>query len=456
MTDKMVWNNEKQPRVRFAPSPTGFLHIGGVRTALFNFLFAKKNGGLYYLRIDDTDKERSKKEYEEEIIAGFQKLGLLWDNKEIIRQSERLILYKKYLEKLLTEDKAYISNETNVKEGERAEVIRLRNPNKKIEFEDLVRGKVVFDTSELGDFVIAKSLDEPIYHFASVIDDLEMAITHVIRAEEHLSNTPRQILIQEAVGAESPIYAHVPLILAADRSKLSKRQGAVTLKEFLEQGYLPEGILNYLALLGWHPADNQEIFSLSELIEAFDLNRVQKGGAIWNTEKLNWVNREHLNKIPNLQIVIADKIKEVLRLGENKETEIILEKIAPIVLERISKFGDIKEMADRGELAYFFQAPEYPKEMLFWKKDKDSSRTYERLVKVREILGGEASLGGFASKYKNELLALAEKEGRGEVLWPLRVALSGLEKSPDPFVLLKILGEKEALLRIDKAINILV
>src|SRR3989338_1934945 len=198
----MVWNNEKQPRVRFAPSPTGFLHIGGVRTALFNFLFAKKNGGLYYLRIDDTDKERSKKEYEEEIIAGFQKLGLLWDNKEIIRQSERLILYKKYLEKLLTEDKAYISNETNVKEGERAEVIRLRNPNKKIEFEDLVRGKVVFDTSELGDFVIAKSLDEPIYHFASVIDDLEMAITHVIRAEEHLSNTPRQILIQEAVGAE--------------------------------------------------------------------------------------------------------------------------------------------------------------------------------------------------------------------------------------------------------------
>lgn len=413
------------------------------------------------MRIDDTDKERSKKEYEEDIIKGFKLLDLEWDNKETIRQSERTSIYKKHLEKLLAENKIYFSKEEPASvpmdigtTARRREVIRFRNPNKKIEFDDVIRGKVSFDTTELGDFVVAKTLDEPIYHFASVVDDFKMGITHVIRAEEHLSNTPRQILIQEAIGAERPIYGHVPLILAADRSKLSKRNGAVALKDFLAAGYLPEAILNYLALLGWHPAGNREIFTKDELIKEFDLSRVQKGGAIWNTEKLDWVNKEHLKKM-NKKLRITNYEKELKKVGVEIFNKEILEKIEPILTERINKFGDIKTMAEGGELTYFFQMPEYPKEMLLWKKDKDASRTRERLQKFRQRLNLCLNSGFNLKELSENLMALAEKEGRGEVLWPLRVALSGQEKSPDPFTLLEIFGREESLARLDKAINLL-
>lgn len=443
-------------RVRFAPSPTGLLHLGGARTALFNFLFAKKNGGKFVLRIEDTDKERSQSDYEKDILENLKWLGLEWD--EFYRQSERLEIYQKHLQALLDKGLAFVSAE---KEGERREVIRFKNPGQQITFQDLLKGEITFDTKELGDFVIAKSLDEPIFHFANVVDDREMGITHIIRGEDHISNTARQILIWQALGSELPFYAHIPLILAQDRSKLSKRQhgASVSVAFYRAQGYLPEALVNYLALLGWNPGDEREIFSMTELNGLFDLAKVQQSGAIFNVEKLDWLNREHLKRISNLQFSISKKIKEVLGLGEEKETKRILDKIAPIVLERISKFGDIKEMAERGELTYFFQAPEYPKELLLWKKDKDEQRTRARLLKVQEILvaeeGGEASLGGFASKSKELLLALAEKEGRGEVLWPLRVALSGLEKSPDPFTLLEIFGKEESLARIDKAIKML-
>ncbi|MEK7176580.1 MAG: glutamate--tRNA ligase family protein [Patescibacteria group bacterium] len=455
---------EKTVRVRFAPSPTGFLHLGSARTALFNFLFARKNAGKFILRIEDTDKERDKPEYEKDILENLEWLGIKHD--EFFRQSERLEIYKKYLRELLENGVAYVSEES---EGDRKQVIRFKNLGQKIVFNDLIKGEISFDTKELGDFVIAKSLDEPIFHFANVVDDREMGITHIIRGEDHISNTARQILIWQALsasstdrGGELPSYAHIPLILAPDRAKLSKRQHGetVSIAFYREQGYLPEALVNYLALLGWNPGNEREIFSLAELIELFDLAKVQQSGAIFNVEKLEWLNREHLKKISNVQFLISNEVKKILRLREDNKTKEILDKIAPIVLERISKFGDIKEMAERGELAYFFQAPEYPKELLLWKKDKDENRTRERLIKIREILrgdlGGEASLGGFASKeIKDRLMALAEKEGRGEVLWPLRVALSGREKSPDPLALLEILGKEQSLIRIDKAINIL-
>ena len=288
---------------RFPPSPTGPLHIGNVRTALFNYLYARQNNGSFIVRVEDTDKTRSKKEYEDEMLESLEWLGLKRDG-ELLHQSERTEIYKKYLQKLINENKAYISTET---EGDptsprlrgtwNREVVRFRNPNKSVKFDDLIRGVVEFDTTELGDFIIAKSVNEPLYHLAVVIDDFESGVTHVIRGEDHISNTPRQILIQEAIGATRPLYAHLPLILAQDRSKLSKRKHgeSVSLDYYRHKGYSPEAIINYLALLGWNPGTEQEIFTLEELINVFDLERVHKGGAIFDEKKLAWVNRKHFN-----------------------------------------------------------------------------------------------------------------------------------------------------------------
>src|SRR3989344_5134900 len=333
---------------------------------LFNFLFARHTGGKFILRIEDTDKERDKPEYEKDILENLEWLGIKHD--EFFRQSERLEIYKKFLKDFLDKGFAYVSEES---EGERKQVIRFKNPGQKISFIDLIKGEITFDTKELGDFVIAKSVDEPIFHFANVADDKEMDITHIIRGEDHISNTARQILIWRALalvspkprplaeakgrGEDGPIYAHLPLILAPDRAKLSKREHgeSVSINFYKNQGYLPEALVNYLALLGWNPGDEREIFSMKELIENFNLAKVQQSGAIFNTEKLEWMNKEYLKRIFNFQFSISKKIKEALGLGEEKEIEKILEKIVPIVIERISKFGDIKEMAERAEVAYF-------------------------------------------------------------------------------------------------------
>lgn len=272
--------------VRIAPSPTGKFHLGSARTALFNFLFARQHGGKFILRIEDTDRDRSKKEFETDIIENLKWLKLDYDG--FYRQSERGELYKKYLKKLIDDGHAYIDEEN---------VIRFKNPNKKVKFSDLIRGEIEFDTTELLDFVIAKSLDEPLYHLAVTVDDHEMGVTHVIRGEDHISNTPRQILIQEAVGAQRPIYAHLPLILAPDRSKLSKRKHgeSVSLDYYREKGISAAAIINYLALLGWNPGTEQEIFTLEELIRVFDLAKVNKAGAMFDEKKLAWVNRKHFN-----------------------------------------------------------------------------------------------------------------------------------------------------------------
>ena len=271
---------------RFPPSPTGNFHVGSARTALFNFLFARKNNGKFILRIEDTDKARSKKEFEDDIFESLEWLGLKYD--EFYRQSDRGKIYRTYIEKILDDGSIYEDED---------KIIRFKNPNKKVKFNDLVRGEIEFDTTELKDFIIAKSVDEPLYHLAVVIDDFESNITHVIRGEDHISNTPRQILIQEAIGAPRPIYAHLPLILAPDRSKLSKRKHgeSVSLNYYRDKGYSPEAMINYLALLGWNPGTEQEIFTLDELINVFDFSRVHKGGAIFDEKKLAWMNRKHFN-----------------------------------------------------------------------------------------------------------------------------------------------------------------
>ena len=262
--------SEQKVITRFAPSPTGKFHVGGIRSALYNYLYARKHNGKFILRCEDTDPARSKKEYEDYFINVFKWLGLEYD--EFFRQSERTEIYKKYLHKLLEEDKIYISKEEIKEEGQRSEVIRFRNPNKIVTFHDEVLGDLSFNTTELGDFIIARNIESPLYHFTVVVDDFEMNITHIIRGQEHVSNTPRQILIQEAIGAPRPIYAHGSVILNEERAKLSKRDPLVRPSlEYKDEGYLPEGLLNFMAFLGWNPGGEKEIYTLKKLINAFSL-----------------------------------------------------------------------------------------------------------------------------------------------------------------------------------------
>jgi len=342
---------------RIAPSPTGVLHVGTARTALFNYLYAKQNNGKFIVRIEDTDKERSTKEFEKDILDSLEWLGL--DHDEFYRQSERGEIYRKYIEKLTEEGKAYISKEEAKEEGQRSEVIRFKNPNKEIIFEDLVRGEISFDTTELGDFIIAKSVDEPLYHLAVVVDDHEMGVTHIFRGEDGISNTPRQILIQDAIGAQRPKYAHLPLILGPDKSKLSKRHGATSLNAFREQGYFKEAILNHLAFLGWNPGDEREIFSLEELIKDFDIKKVSKGGAVFNIEKLDWFNKHYLENLNDEEIlkVAKERIKEKMKSSVADYNEEIISKLIPLIRERIEKFSDLDKLIEEGEFDYYFKEP---------------------------------------------------------------------------------------------------
>ena len=458
----MEKQTEKKVVTRFPPSPTGFLHIGRARTALFNYLFAQSHGGDFIFRLEDTDTARSKPEFEADIIAGLRWLNIPWDNKTIVRQSERSAVYKQYLKKIIESGKAYLSKEKVPIEGGRDEVIRFKNPNKTITFHDLIRGEVTFDTTDLGDFVIAKSLDEPIYHLTVVVDDLEMGVSHVIRGEDGISNTPRQILIQEAIGAPRPVYAHLPLILAADRSKLSGRHGAVGVTEYKNMGYLPEAIINYLALLGWNPGTDQEIFTVAELVKVFDLSKVQKGGAIFNIEKLNWFNKQYIQKLSPAQkltalaetagslseeerLLFSEKIKQL----ENKPV------LIELISERINTFGELRTALLSGEYDYFFTRPHVTPAQLFWKGESDSAKVKARLATARTLIEATASGSFTKESVKEALWPYAEKEGRGEVLWPVRISLSGKEKSPDPFTLAEILGKEETLSRIADAINLL-
>jgi glutamyl-tRNA synthetase len=447
--------NNKKVVVRFPPSPTGPFHIGNARTFLFNYLFAKQNNGQIVFRLEDTDKERSKKEYADDIIENLKWLGIEPDFSTTVKQSERTEIYKKYLEKLISESKAYLSKEEAIEEGQRTEVIRFKNPNKKIIFNDLIRGDIEFDTTELKDFVIAKSLEEPIYHLAVVIDDYEMGVTHIIRGDDGISNTPRQILIQEAIGAERPIYAHLPLMLAPDGTKLSKRKHGeqVSVSFYRNAGYLPEAIVNFLAMVGWNPGTDQEIFSMEELLKIFDIRKVQKKGGIFNIEKLNWLNREYIlhlsdeEKVSNFNLEFS---KTKWKNSEKIKDKIFVGKLLKIILDRIHRWGEVEEMLQAGEYDYLFEKPILDKVKIAWKK-QDKKEATECLEKVLEILNDNPP----TNSTSNKIMELAEKAGKGNVLWPLRYALSGKEKSPDPFTLIDILGAPESKERIEKAIEAL-
>lgn len=478
-------NQEKNAvRVRFGPSPTGFLHIGGARTVLFNWLFAKAHNGAFILRIEDTDKERSKKEYEEDIINSLKWLGLNWDEGPDIggnygpyRQSEKTDVYKKYLEQLLDQEKAYYcfcskeeleidrqallsqglapkysgrcrnltldEVEKKMKAGEKS-VVRLKIPDKKIEFQDIIRGKIQFDAGLMGDIIIAKGLNEPLYNFAVAIDDYEMNISHVIRGEEHLPNTPKQILIREILNLEHPIYAHLPLILAPDRSKLSKRRMDASVIDYKNQGYLSEAIVNFIALLGWHPEGEKEILSKEELIKLFNLKKVQKAGAIFDIQKLDWLNSQYIKTIDPTRLI--EEMENFVPKDWFTKKE-LLAKAINAEKERIKKLTDFQEIA-----GFFFELPNYEPSLLKW-KNIENNQIADNLKMVKSEL--ENIPENNFNKYNTEkiIMPVAKERGIGDVLWPLRAALSGKQASPGPFEIMEVIGKNESLKRVETALN---
>lgn len=434
---------------RIAPSPTGKLHIGTARTALFNYLFARKHSGTFIIRSEDTDKARSTKEFESEILEGLEWLGFAHD--AFFRQSERTDIYRNHLETLVETGKAYISKEESKAEpGKTVEVVRLKNPaGRIITFTDEIRGEITFDTTELGDFVIARAIDDALYHFTVVVDDFLSDVTHVIRGEDHISNTPRQILIGQAIGAPRPFYAHLPLILATDRSKMSKRHGSTSISEYREEGFIAPAIINYLGLLGWNPGTEQELFTLPELVDAFDIGKIQKGGAVFDREKFLWFNREHIRKFNDAKLTdaVQDVVPAELRAKATPER---IKKLLPLIRERVYTLKEIETGVTNGEFAFAFKKPEYETSLLKWKKDTDVASALPRLLRAKELLGNLHE-DSTPEEVKKALFDYAEEVGKGELLWPLRIALTGEERSADPFTVISVIGIKEALECIDSA-----
>ena len=556
LTEEFKFIKPGEVRTRMAPAPTGFLHIGTARTTLFNYLFAKKQEGSFVLRIEDTDLKRSSSEFEKDIIESLKWLGIDWNEGPDIggkygpyRQSEKLNIYAKYLEKLLKENKAYycfcseeeleaqrqyqmsrgltpkysgkcagLDKEAVKKylaEG-KPSVIRFRVSSTKVSFDDLIRGRLEFDTGLMGDMIIAKDLNAPLYNFAVVVDDFEMKISHVIRGEDHLSNTPKQILIQESLDLPQPQYAHLPLILGLDRTKLSKRHGSVSVSEFKKEGYLAEALINFMAFLGWNPGDEgkedkpsffhfagareREIYSLSSLVKEFSLEKVQKAGAVFNIKKLDFLNgfyirQKSAEKLTELCLPyfikngLIEKIREIpdrgLNLPENsKGTEKIemfeeeekagyeiketkeeisiktLEKIILIYQERLKKLSEIVELAN----FFFKEKLEYDKSLLRW-KEMTEKEVKDSLEKLEKLLSKVKTEDWHKENLENVLLPESEKMGpapqqagygvkdRGYLLWPFRVALTGKEASAGPFEIAEILGKEKTLKRIKEALS---
>jgi len=514
----------KPVRVRIAPSPTGTLHIGTARAALFNYLYAKVYNGKFILRIEDTDLERSSQEYEQDIIDSLKWLKIPWDEgpspenpNEYIgeygpyRQSQRD--YTKYIEQLLKEKKAYhcfctkeeleaqkqyqmsaglpphytgkccnLSDkevEKNLKSG-KPSIIRFRIPHKKLKFNDLLKGKIEFDTSLLGDFSIAKDLKTPLYNLAVVIDDFEMEISHVLRGEDHISNTPKQILLFEALGLEIPVFGHFPLILGSDRSKLSKRHGAVSVTEYKDKGYLSETMVNFMVLLGWNPGTEKEIFSLSMLVNNFTLDKVQKSPAMFNQKRLDWLNGFYIRQmsikrltekcIPfliesNLIQPVLETEQHLVGIGpaEIKESYFIkqtneniniedLEKMILLYQERLKYLGELPELID-----FFFKKElDYTKDLLMWKETPETTiKDVLQALKLalEELKTEEWSLVNIDAKI-TDFIGIRDLVGdRGQVLWPMRVALTGKQSSAPPYDIAAVLGKEKTINRIDQAIE---
>jgi len=473
---------EQKIVTRFAPSPTGFMHVGGVRTALYAWLWARKNKGIFILRIEDTDKEREVVGSIGHIKKSLKWLGLDWDQGPDVGgpyapylQSERLPLYKKYAKALIEKGLAYADPYTEAEiekwrqeaeENKKPFLYREHRPGnppvwngsqplrfktlelKRTEWKDLVWGELSAGIEALDDFVLIKSDGFPTYNFAHIIDDIEMGVTHVVRGQEFIASTPKFLSVYKALEITPPYFVTVPPIMGADgKRKLGKRDGAKDILDYDVEGYLPETMINFLAFLGFNPGGEKEIYTKEELAEVFDLNKIQRSGAQWNDIKLDWMNKEHMKLLSEKEreekiIGWLQKNSEISKYEKIKD-ETFVSKICPIIFDRISKWSDIDTIINEGDLNYYFKKPTLEKEKIVWKTQIPTDAK-KHLEKVLEILDN-----------KVEIMQYAEAVGKGNVLWPLRYALSGKEKSPDPFSLLDILGIEESKERIQKAIKLL-
>ena len=475
-------------RVRFAPSPTGFLHVGGLRTALFNFLFARNSGGTFILRIEDTDRARYVEGAVDNLINTLRWAGLDYDEGPVIGgdfgpyvQSERLNIYSKHVEMLLEKGVAYRCFctperlEAMRKEQEKKKlqpkydrtclnlsggeikgnldsgkpfVVRMKVPDSiTIKFSDIIRGDVEFASERVDDQVLLKSDGYPTYHLANVVDDHLMEISHVIRGEEWLSSTPKHVLLYEAFGWDVPKFAHLPLLLNPDRSKLSKRQGDVAVEDYRDKGYLKEALVNFIALLGWNPGDDREIFSLAELEKEFSLEKVNKSGAIFNVEKLNWLNFQHLRNKPDNEVL--DMLREHLtRTGMNVSSfkDDYLKEVITAMRERVSFIKDYTEKSP-----YFFTPPaEYDPAVIKKRWKPESAGYLKRLAGEFSILKNPGK-----NDFEDALHRTAEslKISNGDLIHPLRLAVSGMGEGPGLFDIVHILGRDETVRRINSAIE---
>ncbi|HHW42759.1 MAG TPA: glutamate--tRNA ligase [Desulfotomaculum sp.] len=481
-----------QVKVRFAPSPTGPLHIGGARSALFNWLFARNRGGTFLVRIEDTDLERSSRESEENILAGLRWLGLDWDEGIGVggpggpyRQTERLPIYRQYADRLLetgwayrcycTEEELAAQREELLARGEmprytgrcrhltgeercrleaqgRRPVLRFAVPaGEKIIIQDLVRGSVSFDGDGMGDFIIVKSDGIPTYNFAVVVDDHTMGITHVIRAEEHLSNTPRQVLLYRALGWPEPRFAHVSLILGEDRTKMSKRHGATSIEQYREMGYLPEALVNFLALLGWSPGGEEEVLTLDQLKEQFSLDRVAKNPAVFDLDKLNWLNGHYI-RTSSLERITDLAIPFLQKAGYAPE-EITPERyqwlkaLVAAVRDYLSNLSEITQHVDIFFAAEVPPADGEARSVLAGEQVPAVLRAVAEKVRAVDELDEEVA--------RAMLKKLPRELGLGgkKVYMPLRVALTGRTHGPELYQVIPLLGREKVLERVERALN---
>ncbi|MBI4336008.1 MAG: glutamate--tRNA ligase [Candidatus Omnitrophica bacterium] len=423
-------------RVRFAPSPTGYLHVGSARTALFNWLFARHEGGEFILRIEDTDKARSKPEFLEEILESIKWLGLNWDG-EVYFQSKRMGLYSGYAKKLIDAGFAYES------EG----AVHFRMPRKKLKISDIAHGDIEFDTSLIKDQVLIKSDGTPTYNFAVVVDDADMGMTHIIRGDDHISNTPKQVVIYEALGIEAPKFCHIPLILGVDRSRLSKRHGATSIRDYREEGYLAEALVNYLCNLGWSMGEDREIFSIDETIKGFGLENISRTAAVFDINKLNWMNGMYIKGLTGEKILgmLVEVLKKEGLYNEAFNQE-WLGRIAKLYQERIRTAYDFIEMAD----FFFKDTLEYDPDGVknhFGPGAKDT---------LKKIAARFEALPQFDSAIlEKETRALADELGikAAKLIHPARLAATGRTVGAGLFETLEILGKDRTVERLNRALD---
>jgi glutamyl-tRNA synthetase len=422
-------------RVRFAPSPTGFLHIGGARTALFNWMYARAQGGKFILRIEDTDKVRSQQDYLDEILDSMQWLGLTWD--EFYKQSDRFDIYRQYAQKLLDEGKAY-------KDGE---AVILKVPEKQIKMYDLIRDEISVDSKEIKDQVLMKSDGSPTYSFACVVDDALMEISVVIRGEDHISNTPKQILIYEALGFKIPKFAHLPLIMDPEGGRMSKRAGATAVTEYRTMGYLPEAIVNYLMLLGWSPGNNQEVVPVQTALKNFSIKKINKAGAAFSMEKLTWINGQYIKQMDAkaLTDAVIPVLKKAGYIGEAFDRQ-KLENIVNLFKPRLSTLNDFIDWAGFVFVDNYVRDPEAQSKYLTTDKAKAFELLSDRLSSLTEY-----NLKTTEEAFRQLVGELGIPSG--DLVHPVRVALTGRAIGPGLFETMAILGKDKTVSRLRSSLK---